>query len=54
MLSGVEKEEQFAVIVEDPDVESLTFVLSRAFDSETHEEYFLEEEQQIERTLVKK
>ncbi len=53
MLSGVEQESQFGVVVEDPDVENLTFVLSSAFDSETFAEDFLEE-QEIQTTLVKK
>ncbi|MDM5282667.1 hypothetical protein [Peribacillus frigoritolerans] len=53
MLSGVEREEQFAVLVEDPDIATLKFVLSRAFDSETMTNDFLQE-QEFERTLNKK
>ncbi|CEG30045.1 hypothetical protein [Peribacillus simplex] len=53
MLSGVEREEQFAVLVEDPDITTLKFILSSAFDSETMTNDFLEE-QEFERTLNKK
>ncbi len=51
MLGGVKQESQFAVIVDSPDVKTLKFVLSQAFDSETFENTLLEE-QQIERELT--
>ena len=53
MLSGVEMDGQFAVIIENPEVDSLKFVLSNAFDSETFSTDFLTE-QEIELPLTKK